>query len=774
MSNRGGEQGRRLLPQRIGRYEILGELGVGGMAVVYLARAQGIGSFERLVAIKRMHEHLCRDEGFVKMFLDEARVAARLHHPNVVAVHEVDEDEGRYYIVMDYVRGEPLSYVLNQAWRGPHAEPFSPAIGALLFSEIADAIHSAHELRDFEGRSLNVVHRDISTRNLLLGYDGLLRLLDFGVVKTEDQSHKTRTGAQKGTVAYMSPEQVLGRPLDRRVDIFSLGIVLWEATVGKRLFQAENDFATAARVRQASVPRPSVMRPGYPRTLENVVMRALEREPDRRYQSARELRDGLVEFLAEVPAVVPQTARDYLERIAPGRLAAKIEAERGALFESSRRIPLQRYSSEEVDLESAAGLPEFTMPESARKTARVVSGTGAELSAISHISQVSTTRAPVPDLTEDEPLRTYHAAPETARTDQGQTSEDETIQDGEARVPVVPTVRERRPTAGSNLRVIANSMPDTLAPSELSQPPLPVSRSRLVSGLSLNEGSTMASGPFELKPEDLLEISGDAAGFDNESNPTARAPPPAPEISLDEVRPLPQAPSRSPSRALSLDEDLIPPPPISRTPSREVAAELRVGILADLPPQREHETFERRTSGLSRASSIQVERGERGRTWAIAGALLIVASVAGGAALQLFVQKRRPPTPPVELRDPPAVHGPAASQSSSSTVATAATATRGIALSSLASSTVAAPAPNRPPPTEPAGPPAPIELRLSGLPAGTKIEASAAIEGTTLRVLASNEPITIKLGAPGYRPLELKLAPDSSRTVPVKMRRGRR
>lgn len=533
MSKPGGEQGRRLLPTRIGRYDILGELGAGGMAIVYLARAKGLGGFERLVAIKRLHEHLCREDSFVRMFLDEARIAARLHHSNVVAVHDVSEDDGRYFLVMDYVRGEPLAAVLNHAWRGNSAAGFPSRIAAFLFSDIADALDAAHELRDTEGRSLGVIHRDISTRNLLFGYDGILRLLDFGVAKTEDQSQRTRTGAQKGTVAYMSPEQILARPLDRRVDIFSLGIVLWETTVGKRLFQAENDFATAARVRQASVPKPSTLRPGYPKGLEEIVLRALQRDPDQRFQTAGELATALREFLSEDQAILSSHARDYLRQLIPGRLEKKMELERSA-FLGTGRIPLPRYASEEgLNLEISAGLPEFTLPESARPTARHESNLRDETVTTAHTtmrasSEPAASHAPGDsEVTagQQEPLRTYHGGDHTQDTSTQETLsqhsarfgkvEEETYRDGLASSPGVASV----PRPGTNLRLPPPSLSgaqrlpapqglddETVRPSEPRAPPR-VSASRLVSGLELPLERPPSSGLFELRPEDLVEIS---------------------------------------------------------------------------------------------------------------------------------------------------------------------------------------------------------------------------------------------------------------------------
>ncbi len=287
----------RALPTRIGRYRVLAELGQGGMAVAYLARAGGLGGFERLFAIKMIHEHLCREPAFVSMFLNEARLVARIHHPNVIPVYEVDVDSGRYYLSLDYVSGETLAQTLWATLKAKKKLPPYTAIG--IVAAVAEGLHAAHELRGLDGKLLGVVHRDVAPQNIMIGYDGIVRVMDFGVAKAQGQLHHSRPGTLKGTIAYMAPEQLCGAELDRRGDIFSLGVILWEAIACKRLFKAKSDLVTGSRILKMEVPRLSEIQPECPAGLEEIVARALARDPSMRYSTAQELADALHGVLAK-------------------------------------------------------------------------------------------------------------------------------------------------------------------------------------------------------------------------------------------------------------------------------------------------------------------------------------------------------------------------------------------------------------------------------------------------------------------------------------------
>ena len=322
------------LPASIARYRILCELGSGGMATVYLGRAVGLGRFERLVAIKMIHPHLCRQRGFVELFLNEARIAAAIHHPNVVAVHDIDMHGGRHYFAMDYVSGETLGEVLNVAWRGGEGS-FPVELGAHIVVSAADGLHAAHELEDAEGRRLDAVHRDVAPQNIMVRYDGIVRVIDFGIAKALDRSGATRPGTWRGTPAYMAPEQVRGRPMDRRVDVFGLGVVLWELCVGERLFKLETELGTVARILHMAVPPPSSRRSSVPSAVDAIVMRALERDPEARYPTARALADDLRAFAASSGCAA--SAGD-LARFQKSLFAARYE----------KRLAMERHASARI------------------------------------------------------------------------------------------------------------------------------------------------------------------------------------------------------------------------------------------------------------------------------------------------------------------------------------------------------------------------------------------------------------------------------------------
>jgi serine/threonine-protein kinase len=323
---------------------VLGELGTGGMGCLYLARAEGPGGFERLVAIKMLLPHLCRNKSFVDMFLDEARITAMIHHPNVVQTFEIGEHEGQYFIAMDYVSGETLASMLTHTWKV--GRPFPRDLGAYVIACAAEGLHAAHELRDVDGRPKGVVHRDISPQNVLIGYDGVVRLVDFGIAKAADRLSHTGTGVRKGKAAYMSPEQIRTEEVDRRADVFALGIVLWETTVGKRLFKAHNDFATIERVMRKVIPSPRRFHPDYPEALERILFKALERDASRRYQTAREMADDLHEHLSDRARLVGTTAlAGLMDAVFPERKEARTELVRQAALEHPP--PIEPIQSEE-------------------------------------------------------------------------------------------------------------------------------------------------------------------------------------------------------------------------------------------------------------------------------------------------------------------------------------------------------------------------------------------------------------------------------------------
>lgn len=321
-------------PARVGQYEILCELGRGGMAVLYLARVVGLGGFERLFALKMIHDDLGRDPEFVRMFLDEARLVARIRHPNVVPVYEVGMDQGRYFIAMDYVSGETLGAALAATW--PRQRPFPVALAMHIIAMAGEGLHAAHELTDQRGQSLGVIHRDVAPGNIMLGYDGAVRVMDFGVAKAVDQASGASADALKGTLAYMAPELMRGTSrADRRADVFALGVLLWEMCVGKRLFKGRTDVETARRVMRLDVPVPSRSRPEIPAALDDVILRTLAREPGQRPPTARALSEQLQQVLAASGQLTTSgdVERFLLDHFAD-RLAKRREMERKAAQET--------------------------------------------------------------------------------------------------------------------------------------------------------------------------------------------------------------------------------------------------------------------------------------------------------------------------------------------------------------------------------------------------------------------------------------------------------
>jgi serine/threonine-protein kinase len=316
-------------PQTVGRYIVYGEIASGGMATVHFGRLTGLAGFARSVAIKRLHAHFAKDPEFVKMFLDEARLAARITHPNVVATLDVVQAGDDLFLVMDYVRGAALSQLLRAARRAGERMP--PLIATGIVAGALHGLHAAHEAKNEAGERLDIVHRDVSPQNVLVGTDGVARVLDFGVAKAAGRMQETRDGQLKGKLSYMAPEQVQGAVVTRRTDVYAASVVLWEALTGERLFKGDNEANVLARVLSEPVPPPSSISTGLPASLDRVVLRGLEREPGKRFATAREMAQELdatfgVASAAEIGDWVERVAAQELEERAK-RIA---DIERGA------------------------------------------------------------------------------------------------------------------------------------------------------------------------------------------------------------------------------------------------------------------------------------------------------------------------------------------------------------------------------------------------------------------------------------------------------------
>jgi serine/threonine protein kinase len=285
----------------IGKYEVLRKLATGGMAEIYLARVRGTAGFEKIVVLKRILPHFAEDPTFVQMFLDEARLAATLQHPNIADVYDVGENQGSYFFTMEFVHGEDARTVRIAAKKRGVAIPRPIALA--IVHGTAAALAYAHDKMGPEG-PLGLVHRDVSSSNVLVSFDGAVKLVDFGIARATTRRHKTQTGTLKGKIPYMSPEQCQNRPLDRRSDLFSLGVVLYELTVGRRPFRGESDFEILDQIINKGAPRPTSIDPEYPADLESIVMKLLERQRDARYQTCEELVRDLEAFMSSTGAWV--------------------------------------------------------------------------------------------------------------------------------------------------------------------------------------------------------------------------------------------------------------------------------------------------------------------------------------------------------------------------------------------------------------------------------------------------------------------------------------
>ncbi len=323
----------------IGRYALFADIASGGMATVHIGRLLGPVGFSRTVAIKRLHAQFARDPEFVTMFLDEARLAARIRHPNVIPTLDVVATQGELFLVMEYVQGESLAQ-LSRTVRGAGGSiPLSIVRGVM--SGILHGLHAAHEAKSERGEPLGIVHRDVSPQNILVGTDGIARVLDFGIAKAAGRAHVTRDQHVKGKLAYMAPEQFQSQiAVDRRVDVYAAAIVLWEVLTGKRLFLSDSETTTLARVLTGEVPPPSSLAPEVPSDLDRIVLRGVHRDPAMRFSSAREMALALE---ASGSLATPSVVGEWVE--ATAQTALSVRAKHIAEVELVKDLPQIAVSS---------------------------------------------------------------------------------------------------------------------------------------------------------------------------------------------------------------------------------------------------------------------------------------------------------------------------------------------------------------------------------------------------------------------------------------------
>ncbi|HUS64696.1 MAG TPA: serine/threonine-protein kinase, partial [Kofleriaceae bacterium] len=345
--------GGALSEERLGRYELITRIADGGMAEVFVARQLGPMNFQKVVVVKKIHQNLARQKEFIGMLLDEARISALIKHPRVVDIYDLGVSRGTYFIAMEYLAGQPLSEVIERGMKGPPLDVYSTA---RIVADAAEGLHAAHNLKTLAGRALELVHRDVSPSNIIVLYDGGVKLVDFGVAKARGRITATDTKQIKGRVGYVAPEQIMENPVDRRSDVFSLGVVLWEALALRRLFDAESEAGKLRQILDGTPLPPSAHRHEVPYELDKICLRALSVKADDRYQTAAEMQLALEQFLddANFRREAGALARFMDERFAPERqkqeALLRLAGERQAGGASAAgEVNVRGASGEEID-----------------------------------------------------------------------------------------------------------------------------------------------------------------------------------------------------------------------------------------------------------------------------------------------------------------------------------------------------------------------------------------------------------------------------------------
>lgn len=322
---------------RFGKYTLLNRIAVGGMAEVFLARQEGLEGFEKTICIKRIRPHLSSQPNFVRMFLNEAKLAAQLNHPNVVQIYDLGRVNDSYFIAMEYISGRDMSRIIPKAEKA--GIPFPMIYALRIASNVCEGLYYAHTKADAYGNPLNVVHRDITPENILVSFNGTVKIVDFGIAKANTQLEQTRAGEIKGKLSYMSPEQCMGHVLDARSDIFSFGSVIYEWITGYKLFTGENEMAILKSIIDGKIYPPSYFKEDVPEAVERILMKSLDKDKSKRYQSAWEMQFDIDTYLASsefTPSNIHLS--NFLKQI----FGDEIEREKELLVkhkEESERVP---------------------------------------------------------------------------------------------------------------------------------------------------------------------------------------------------------------------------------------------------------------------------------------------------------------------------------------------------------------------------------------------------------------------------------------------------
>ncbi len=282
---------------RFGKYTLIDRIAVGGMAEIFLSRQAGLEGFEKTIVIKRIRPHLSKQTSFVKMFLNEAKLAAQLNHPNIVQIYDLGKIGESYFIAMEYIFGRDMRRIIPKA--DTMGIPFPMVYALKIASSVCEGLYYAHQKVDLYGNPLNIVHRDVTPENIFVSFDGTVKVLDFGIAKAANQLEQTRAGEIKGKLSYMSPEQCMGTPLDNRSDLFSLGVVLYEWLTGFKMFTGESEVAILKSITEGKIYAPSYFKADIPEAVEAILMRALEKDREKRYQTAWDMQYDIDQFLSQ-------------------------------------------------------------------------------------------------------------------------------------------------------------------------------------------------------------------------------------------------------------------------------------------------------------------------------------------------------------------------------------------------------------------------------------------------------------------------------------------
>ncbi|WP_375766051.1 protein kinase [Archangium gephyra] len=454
--------------ENYGKYQLLKRLAMGGMAQIYLARQRGPEGFEKLLVIKRILPHLAENGDFVRMFLDEARIAARLDHPNIVDIYDLGAQDDSFFIAMEYIHGEDLRRVWKRAERSGQLIPV-PLVCRIMIEACAGLDH-AHKQKDAQGKPLGIVHRDVSPQNILLTFEGRVKVVDFGIAKAADQATVTRSGVLKGKYSYMAPEQAAGQKnLDCRTDIFALGVVLYELLTGMRLFKRLTDMATLQAVADCEIAPPSQINPRVPKDLDPIVMKALTRDPEDRYAEALQLQLALEDWLLthQLPSSTAHVAA-FMKELYAARLAEEarlgdvlVEDADGASPAGAGKVPEKAPEKSAAETMAAPRQADTKVLTPERPSLRTPSRRdprgSSERKALEPRRTVDIRRAPAPELGEeprsfssDKPARRRTPAPEPTEESHSEASDPEKTlapKSSRSRQPALPPRVEapRRP-----------------------------------------------------------------------------------------------------------------------------------------------------------------------------------------------------------------------------------------------------------------------------------------------------------------------------------------